>query len=56
MLLEYAGSLAVYGDVDRKLAAGMARMKQWCEAADWGVVSEARREDWADIRALPWRW
>jgi hypothetical protein len=50
VLHEFAGRVAVYADVDTKLEASMARMKEFIEAADLDAVAEGREADWALIR------
>ena len=52
VLFEFAGQLAVYGDVDRKLTRCMARMKEWVESVE-DVQEElaAAAANMADIRA-----
>ncbi len=50
VLHEFAGRVAVYADVDAKLEASMARMREFVEAADLDAVAEGREADWALIR------
>lgn len=50
MLFEYAGTMAVYGDVDRKLQRCMGRMQEWVEACDFGARQRWGREQMAGIR------
>ena len=51
VLHEFAGQLAVYGDVDRKLQASMQRMKEWVEGADAAAEAAGSAERMAAIRA-----
>ena len=51
MLYEFAGQLAVYGDVDRKLSRCMERMKEWVEGADFSAAQAAGAAAHEEIRA-----
>lgn len=51
VLYEFAGQVAVYGDVDKKLCACMERMKEFIEAIDIEEVERIRLENEAEIRA-----
>ncbi|GAB4820294.1 hypothetical protein N2152v2_007340 [Parachlorella kessleri] len=46
VLRDFAGQMAVWGDVDRKLQASMARMALFVEAADLAALQEQRARDW----------
>ncbi|KAL4420738.1 hypothetical protein ABPG75_010394 [Micractinium tetrahymenae] len=50
VLLEYAGQMAVYGDVDRKLAKCMARMKECIEGSDMAAALASGQANMAAIR------
>lgn len=51
VLYEFAGTMAVYGDVDRKLQRCMGRMKEWVEACDFEARQADTARQMADIRA-----
>ena len=51
VLLEFAGQLAVYGDVNRKLEACMEKMKSVVEAVDMHVLEEMQKENEEEIKA-----
>ncbi|PSC70811.1 cyclase dehydrase [Micractinium conductrix] len=51
VLAEYAGQIAVYGDVDRKLQGCMARMKEVVEEADCVAAAAEGAAAMAQIRA-----
>ncbi|KAL4451345.1 hypothetical protein ABPG77_009417 [Micractinium sp. CCAP 211/92] len=50
VLLEYAGQMAVYGDVDRKLSKCMARMKECIEGSDSAAALASGQANMAAIR------
>lgn len=50
VLLEYAGQMAVYGDVDRKLSKCMARMKACIEGSDGAAALASGQANMAAIR------
>ncbi|PRW20274.1 cyclase dehydrase [Chlorella sorokiniana] len=51
VLYEFAGTMAVYGDVDRKLQRCMDRMKDWVEACDVAARQADTARQMANIRA-----
>ena len=51
VLHEFAGQLAVYGDVNRKLEKCMEKMKGVVEAVDMNVLEEMQRENEEEIKA-----
>lgn len=51
MLLEFAGQVAVYGDVNRKLQSCMVKMKEFIETADMAELEQTRQENEQEIRA-----
>ena len=51
MLLEFAGAMAVYGDVDRKLRRSMEGMAAAVEGADCAVLLAEGEEQLAAVRA-----
>ncbi|KAI7836021.1 hypothetical protein COHA_010105 [Chlorella ohadii] len=51
VLYEFAGTMAVYGDVDRKLQRCMDRMKEWVEACDFQACQAENARQMANIRA-----
>lgn len=51
MLYEFAGQLAVYGDVDKKLQASMEKMKSVVEAVDMNALEAMQKENEEKIKA-----
>jgi uncharacterized membrane protein len=51
VLHEFAGQLAVYGDVNRKLETCMEKMKSVVEAVDMQVLEEMKKENEEEIKA-----
>ncbi len=51
VLYEFAGQLAVYGDVNRKLEKCMEKMKSVVEAVDMQVLEEMKKENEEEIKA-----
>lgn len=51
VLHEFAGQLAVYGDVNRKLEKCMEKMKSVIEAVDMDALEEMQRENEEEIKA-----
>ena len=51
VLHEFAGQLAVYGDVNRKLEKCMEKMKSVVEAVDMQVLEEMKKENEEEIKA-----
>lgn len=51
VLQEFAGQLAVYGDVDKKLQKSMNKMKSVVESVDIEALEKMRRENEDQIRA-----
>lgn len=51
ILQEFAGQMAVYGDVDRKLQKCMAKMKDFAEGINVAELEAVRRENEEQIRA-----
>lgn len=49
VLYEFAGQMAVYADVDKKLHACMEKMKSFVESVDMNVLSEIQKENEAKI-------
>jgi uncharacterized membrane protein len=51
VLKEFAGQLAVYGDVDKKLQKSMVRMKAFTEGIDLATLDQVNKENEEQIRA-----
>jgi uncharacterized membrane protein len=51
ILKEFAGQLAVYGDVDKKLQKSMVKMKAFAEGIDLTTLEQVNKENEEQIRA-----
>lgn len=51
ILKEFAGQLAVYGDVDKKLQKSMVKMKAFTEGIDLTTLDQVNKENEEQIRA-----
>jgi uncharacterized membrane protein len=51
LLKEFAGQLAVYGDVDKKLQKSMVKMKAFTEGIDLTTLDQVNKENEEQIRA-----
>ncbi len=54
VLHEYAGQMAVFADVNRKLGKSMERMIEWVEDVDFEAATAAAEQGMASIREGGW--